>query len=303
MQHRFNSKTALIHAFDWPRYGDIIAALHDSGMVAGPDIPLLGAHGVTRAESQALAGTRDADAAEWLATVLESLTGLLPGCGGNLGITQVADAPRTPALERALTELLRKAIVQNGRGSNRWQWRARDIHTVHRLHDRRAACRVRMARTLGAPAPMLFSGVLLERRPDPVRVTIYVDVSGSMNRVLPYLWRALLSLRREIHPTLFWFSNRVVPASDHDLDRGQLPTTGGTEIGAVITHAMQHLPQGTAALVLTDGYLEPVPAARSAALKLAGISLHLGVVGDGPLHARDRWVTSSVRLPLPSDRP
>ena len=156
-----------------------------------------------------------------------------------------------------------------------------------------------MAQTLGAPTPMLFSGVLLERRPDPVRVTIYVDVSGSMNRVLPYLRRGLLSLRREIQPTLFWISNTVVRASDHDLDRGQLPTTGGTEVGAVITHAVQHLPQGGAALVLTDGYVEPVPAARSAALKLASMSLHLGVVGGGPLHARNRWVTSSVRLPSP----
>ena len=34
-------------------------------------------------------------------------------------------------------------------------------------------------------------------------------------------------------------------------------------------------------------------------LERAGISLHLGIVGDGPLHAHDPWVASSVSLPSP----
>jgi len=40
-------------------------------------------------------------------------------------------------------------------------------------------------------------------------MNVYLDVSGSMNQLLPHLRRALRSLHREIDPTLYLFSTFV----------------------------------------------------------------------------------------------
>lgn len=280
-------------------YGDIIQALRESGECASSGVPLLGAHGVGQVERAALAGTRDVHAAEALSEVLSTIRGQLPGRGGALGLTAVANVERTPSLVHAIRALLRKAASRRSHTRGRMYWDQRPVRVVHRLHDRRATCRVRSARLLGAPAPMLFDGHVLQPRPEPVAMNVYLDVSGSMDGLLPHLRRALLSLRREIDPTLYLFSTVVVPAAGDSLESGQLPSTGGTEIGAVIDHAVQHLPAGTAAVVLTDGYFGIVSARSAAALRKAGIALHLGVMGGGPLHEKASWVASSVRLPSP----
>lgn len=280
-------------------YADIIAALRDGGGVQAEDVPLLGAHGDTAADRDAIRGSRDHDAAELLASALEPLCGQLPGKGEHVGLTQVRDASRTPALEQALRTLLRKVIKPNGAARTRVSWRQRDVRVVHRMHDRRAACRMRAAALLGAPMPLLFDGHVYEREREPQQVAIYVDVSGSMGQLLPHLRRALLTLRREIEPTVYWFSTVVVAASAHELESGTVPSSGGTAIFAVITHATQQLPAGSAAIVLTDGHLERVPAATSAALRRAQVALHVGVVGGGPLHTGAPWLTSTTPLPSP----
>ena len=287
------------HRYTQVTYADIIAALHDVDGLGAEDVSLLGAHGDTPAERDAIRGSRDRDAAELLASALEPLCGQLPGRGEHLGITKVADAARTPALEHALKALLRRAITPHGAGASRTAWRQRDVRVVHRMHDRRAACRVRAASLLGAPMPLLFDGHIQERLREPQQVAIYVDVSGSMNRVLPHLRRALLTLRREIEPTLYWFSDEVVAASGNQLETGKVPSTGGTAIRAVITHATHQLPAGSSAIVLTDGYVEAVPKTTSAALRRAQVALHVGVVGGGPLHTGAAWLVSSTPLPSP----
>ena len=280
-------------------YADIIAALRDDGGVPAEGVPLLGAHGDTAADRDAIRGSRDHDAAELLASALEPLYGQLPGRGEHVGLTPVRDTSRTPALEQALRTLLRKAITPNGAGGTRVSWRQRDVRVVHRMHDRRAACRVRAAALLGAPMPLLFDGHVYERTREPQQVAIYVDVSGSMGQLLPHLRRALITLRREIEPTVYWFSTVVVAASAHELESGTVPSSGGTAICAVITHATQELPAGSAAIVLTDGHLESVPAATSAALRSAHVALHVGVVGGGPLHTGAAWLKSTTPLPSP----
>jgi hypothetical protein len=280
-------------------YADIIAALLDGDEGQGQDVSLLGAHGDTPADRQAIQGSRDRDAAELLTAALEPLCGQLPGHGEQFGLMRVEDTTRTPALEHALRTLLRKAIKPNGAGGTRSTWRERNVRVVHRMHDRRAECRVRAASLLGAPMPLLFNGHVYEREREPQQVAIYVDVSGSMGQLLPHLRRALLTLRREIEPTLYWFSTVVVAASGNELETGNMPSTGGTAICAVIKHATQQLPAGSRAIVLTDGYLEAVPKATSAALRRAQLSLHVGVVGGGPLHTGAAWLVSSTPLPSP----
>ena len=283
-------------------YGEIIEALRTN--VPADDVTgivLLGAHGVTPAEQVALAGTRDAEVADVLQSQLAALSGQHPGEGGVLSQLHVRDADRTPALERALRILLRRAVHGDGTAARRVEWVSREVTVVHRLHDRRAASRHHAARLLGVPAPLLFAGQVTERRMRPGDVTIYVDVSGSMNALLPFLCRSLRALRAEITPTIYWFSTTVVPARPGELETGCMPTSGGTSITAVIRHIATTVPVGTPVVVLTDGHLERVAPSTHAPIRERGTHIHLGVIGDGPLHDAADWVNSSTRLPSPTD--
>ena len=283
-------------------YSEIIRALRTDATEGAEGVALLGAHGSTAEELRAANGTRDADAADALASALNHVCGLLPGGGGELQSESVRNAARTPTLERALRALVRRAAFDRGDAAVRLEWGTRDVTVVHRMQDRRAACRIQAARALGAPAPMLFAGEIAVRRPQPLGLIIYVDVSGSMSDLLPHLRRALHALRNEVKPSLYWFSTKVVAAKKGDLEHGRVPSTGGTEVASVLRHAVQSLPEGAPALVLTDGYLETVHSTAIAQLKKRRNAIHLGVIGGGPLLSDATWVTSSTRLPTPSER-
>ena len=283
-------------------YSEIIRALRADATEGANGIALLGAHGNTAEEVHAANGTRDADAADALAVALNHLCGLLPGGGAELQFESVRNAAHTPTLERALRALVRRAAFDRGDAAVHLEWGTRDVTVVHRMHDRRAACRIHAARALGAPAPMLFAGEIAVRRPQPLGLIIYVDVSGSMHDLLPYLRSALHSLRHDVKPSLYWFSTKVVAAMKGDVEHGRVPSTGGTEVASVLRHAVQTLPEGAPALVLTDGYLETVHSIAIAQLKKRRNAIHLGVIGGGPLLSDAKWVTSSTRLPTPSER-
>ena len=283
-------------------YGEIIEALRGTvSEAAGSDVELLGAHGVTAAEQSALAGTRDMDVADALQSQLQALRGLLPGSGDAPSRITVRDAARTPPLERALRTLLRRAIQGDGRTMRRMKWVERDVSVVHRMHDRRAASRLYAARVYGAPAPMLFAGHVSKRKPEAVGVTIYVDVSGSMDALLPHLRRSLHALREEVRPTIYWFSTVVVAAKPGDLEKGSMPSTGGTSISAVLRHITMTVPEKMPVVVITDGYLEFVNPAVQRPFRARGTPVHVGVLGGGPLHDRADWVTSSTPLPSPTE--
>lgn len=281
-------------------YSEIIEALRTTADLNADGVELLGAHGTTESEREAMLGTRDADASEALASVLEPLRGLLPGDGQVIATERVRDTARTPALERALRKLLQRAVRADGRGARRFRWDSREVSVVHRMHDRRAACRVAAATALGAPEPMLFTGHIAVRKAQPAGVVIYVDVSGSMRELLPHLRRALRSLRDEVKPVLRWFSTTVVEAQPGDLEAGRVITTGGTSIACVIRHIVATVPRGTPVVVLTDGYIETIPARVSNPLRERGTRMHLGVIGHGPLHDGAVWVSTSTHLPTTS---
>ena len=285
-------------------YNEIVDALRsDAAAFAADEVTLFGAHGVTSAEQFALAGTRDAEVADALQPQLSALTGMLPGDGGALQRNQVRDVGRGLALERALRVLMRRAVHDDGTTACRSEFVGSDVSVVHRLHDRRAASRLYAARVLGAPAPLSFTGRVSERRPRPGGIVIYVDVSGSMDSLLPHLRRALRQLRREITPELYWFSTTVVAAHPCDLETGRMPTTGGTSIAAVIRHIARSARRRTPVLVLTDGYIEIVPSASYRVILERRTRVHLGVIGSGPLHTAAGWVASSTRLPTPTESP
>lgn len=90
-------------------------------------------------------------------------------------------------------------------------------------------------------------------------------IVALLGRLAPYIRRP------------FWaFSNVVAPAR---IEQGRLiaDTTGGTSMGCVLAHVARTRPK--AAIVVTDGYIEPIARAQVAAT--AGTRLHVILTRDG----------------------
>jgi predicted metal-dependent peptidase len=116
---------------------------------------------------------------------------------------------------------------------------------------------------------------------------VYLDVSGSMCAEMPVIVALLARLAAYIRRPFWAFSNVVAPAR---IEQGRLiaATTGGTSMGCVLEHVARTRPR--AAIVVTDGYIEPLTPAQVAAT--ADTRLHVIVTRDG-----NSALLRSARLP------
>ena len=111
------------------------------------------------------------------------------------------------------------------------------------------------------------------------QVRVYLDVSGSMHGVIRPLYAALASLAPWLAPEVQLFSTQVVGVPVARLRRGDLVTTGGTDIAVVTAHLVRE--QVDRALIVTDGWVGTVPGEHAAALRkrrvrIEGIVTHNG---------------------------
>jgi hypothetical protein len=126
------------------------------------------------------------------------------------------------------------------------------ISVIPNARDRMAA-----ARTLLGVQGVLWGqpGTVKARVPEtPSRAYVYLDVSGSMNQLLPHLLGLLVPYVTRGQALVFQFSTVVEPLPLDQLKRGHLKTTQGTDINAVLTHALAAQPPCKRLLILTDGY-------------------------------------------------
>ena len=102
---------------------------------------------------------------------------------------------------------------------------------------------------------------------------VYVDVSASCAAYLSELFAAVVACHGLVAPRVFQFACGVEEVSLQALARGEVRTTGGT-VGASFT---QHLSarRSRAAVVLTDGYVGPIPAAHLDACRRARLQVVL----------------------------
>jgi uncharacterized protein with von Willebrand factor type A (vWA) domain len=117
------------------------------------------------------------------------------------------------------------------------------------LRDRRAAT----LQAAGATPLFYDASVTARNGRDAGRTDVYLDVSGSMDGYLRWLYGALVALRDHVSPTLRLFSTRVVPVGIAALRSGEVPTTGGTDIACVVRDLRRRHPRKV--LILTDGYV------------------------------------------------
>lgn len=110
----------------------------------------------------------------------------------------------------------------------------------------------------------------LERFEPP---TLYIDVSGSMNQIIPMLYGAILPLRSFIHSTIYLFSTTVNPISFSQLRRGLVTSTFGTEIECVTEDMIRR--DVKQALIISDGYWGDMPLHHQEKVKNIKISVVL----------------------------
>jgi len=146
---------------------------------------------------------------------------------------------------------------------------------VDRGGDRRAA----VQRALGHE-PLLFASTVAQRGPVfAERVRVYLDVSGSMQAVLPPLYAALAGCLEQAEPIVWGFSTEVAPLTHAQLRRGVRLTTGGTGIDAVTEHLLKD--RARRALVVTDGWVGRIPAHHLARMRRERVRLVAAVTAQG----------------------
>jgi hypothetical protein len=198
---------------------------------------------------------RDAggNAHDWLGALVP------PGRDAQRAFASVLRRVLGPCRSPARVQAREEALVPFGRGP------------LPNAADRTVAAR----RALGLPTLLQEQSL-----PRSVRVPnahgqahVYIDVSGSMYALLPYLGSLLLPFVAQGIARLFQFSTEVQPLTCDELRGGRFRTTGGTDIRCVFSHALAQ-PRIRRVLVLTDGYVGEPPHEQLRALEACGLRLH-----------------------------
>ncbi len=136
-----------------------------------------------------------------------------------------------------------------------------------------------------APTKILWLGRLSDRQKTWYEVpTIYIDVSGSMDDVLPILYGVLLPLRQYIAPQVVLFSTELERIPFSQLKQGVVRSTYGTNISCVTQDIVDRGIRK--ALILTDGWVGDIPQMHQRQLRKMDLATVLTTPGD------DEWIRS-----------
>lgn len=255
-------------------------ALAESGDGTIDSTPvLLGSHAADTDDAWGTAGPVDKGFVAAIRTIVEKWPPPeSPICGRSLA-DALARADVTPDEPAALVlTALRKALL--GAATRRTFGAATESRTipvqdvVPSASDRRAA----VLRGAGSQ-PLLYWRPARVQSGRAGRARVYLDVSGSMVAYVPLLYGALVALGRYVERDVFLFSTVVAPVSPQDLQRGRVETTGGTDIGCVIAHALTHRVRKV--LLVTDGYVGQLAAAHQTAVRRAGLEIRVALTPGG----------------------
>lgn len=124
--------------------------------------------------------------------------------------------------------------------------------------------------------PALFHGPVFGPAYNELRVHLYIDVSGSLEKWIGWIYGLVLALGEEIGSPIHLFSNKVMDITIDDLSKGKIYTTSGTDFDCVIAHALEH--RYRRIVVITDGLGELSPA-NAEAFRASGASLYVIIIG------------------------
>lgn len=242
----------------------------------GSGTRLLGGHGAPpdAAADPALLEEIRRVIAEW--PMVEVRSGRDQGGPRAARSVEAMDPPRAAAalLRRALWRLADLGVGSSGRP-----------RAAHRLSAAGLPYQVRGDRAAGVrralgQVPLLHHGqVELRSLERGERVHVYLDVSGSMDRLVGPLYAALNSLATLVAPQVHLFSTEVRDVGHAQLRRGLAFTTGGTDISIVTRHLLKE--RIARALVITDGWVGEVPPEHARELARRKVRIGVAVTAGG----------------------
>lgn len=239
--------------------------------------PLLGDHGDEKAGNSSSSGALERRAPALLSAVRD--------------IVERWPPPPSPVVGRSVSEFLKSLVVEPvkvppperlrrlirsiaGVGGSSGALRRTSATVNANGAVPRASRRGVVLRALGA-TPLLHEQPIVQSRrlAASERVHVYLDVSGSVDAMIPTLYGAILACRELVHPLVHTFSTVVADLSLAELRRGKVRTTGGTDIQCVAEHLRAHRIQR--AVFVTDGYVGVPNEAARAVLQRARIGVAL----------------------------
>lgn len=207
------------------------------------------------------------------------------------------------AFIKAFKEVLRRCGVYSGRGPAVYRRELMLSEYVREsvVPDERDR-RINTLRTITGRAPLIYRTADSQIRPRSKRVPVvhlYLDVSGSMSELLPYLTVACLEPFHRGELKLFAFSTVVSEVKGSDLTRATFANTQGTDINAVLIHAaaipVKSRPK--VILIVTDGY---VGSARSDLLSEIAKVRTVAALTHPPYEGDLKpWISERTQLPKP----
>lgn len=219
--------------------------------------------------------------------------------------------PPTPIKGRSLADLLPPTLLQVRKPNQRARLRS----LIRRVAEaRNHGCLPRLATTpavfqsavprLGRRSIVLRAlgaTTLLHDAESGVRrrtakgalVHVYVDVSGSMDSVLPELYGAVVECQELLHPKVHLFSTMVVDITREQLRAGVRKSTFGTSIDCVAEHMAKN--RVRRALLVTDGFVGAPLGEHLATLKR--VRLAVAYVGR-PVHRGDLAAVANHSIDL-----
>jgi hypothetical protein len=205
----------------------------------------------------------------------------------------------------ALRKLLRRAgILRPGAADSPRSLRRVPVEHEHwtvlpQARDRRVPT---LERILGR-RPIFYQGIDIRPRLrlEPREVAhVYLDVSGSMDAVLPLLTGALRAPHRRGEVKLFVFSTVVGEVNPRKpFAEQELPNTGGTEINCVLKHLIAQPAPRTPrrVLLLTDGYTGQPRQDFTDELRRRRVDFFVGLTGPGTSRELEPFAKHLEELP------
>lgn len=221
-----------------------------------------------------------------------------PGSGGNLDDLQLNPYITSDATRRAFAKVLRICLSPTP-GSFRRKQRLPIPAISGKSVLPNARDRLMVARQeLGLPSTLWArEGTVKARVPEqPVRAHVYLDVSGSMSRVLPHLVHLLTPYVMSGKAEVFQFSTVIQPLPVQKLRRGMVRSTGGTSINCVMRHLLGDEVKTKRALILTDGYTGVPRDDHIAQLREKNMRVHIVLPAESPYKDDLEGIAASVTV-------
>lgn len=123
---------------------------------------------------------------------------------------------------------------------------------------------------------------------------VYLDVSGSMNKVIELVYSSCLALQEMLGPEIYLFSNQVAQIDIDQLREGLIDSTYGTDFSCVGEHLLER-PDLEKAVIFTDGYAA-MPKETAEALQKSGQEM-IGVLTPDGSDTQMGFCSELFRMP------